>query len=121
MPIVVHAMEEAEYETWLEERKAAAEQEAMGIDREWALDELMARGETVYQSICSSCHQSEGQGAPPAFPALAGNDQLIDDQDWHLDRVINGVSGGGHARFSKYAQSSRDSRCRHVHAECLGK
>jgi len=57
MPIVVHAMEEAEFETWLEERKEAAEQEAMGVDREWAIEELMARGEEVYQSICSSCHQ----------------------------------------------------------------
>ena len=99
MPIVVHAMEEAEFETWLEERKAAAEQEAMGVDREWAMEELMARGETVYQSICSSCHQSEGQGAPPAFPALAGNEQLINDLDWHLGRVINGVSGAAMPAF----------------------
>ena len=99
MPIVVHAMEEAEFETWLEERKEAAEQEAMGVDREWAIEELMARGEEVYQSICSSCHQGEGQGAPPAFPALAGNEQLINELDWHLDRVINGVSGAAMPAF----------------------
>ena len=71
----------------------------MGVDREWAMDELMARGEAVYQSICSSCHQSEGQGAPPAFPALAGNEQLTSDLDWHLDRVINGVSGAAMPAF----------------------
>lgn len=93
MPIVVHAVEEDEFEIWLAERKEAAEQEAMGVDREWELDELMARGEAVYRAICSSCHQAEGQGAPPAFPALANNAQLIDDLDWHIDRIVNGVSG----------------------------
>lgn len=93
MPVVVHAVEEEEFEIWLAERKEAAEQEAMGVDREWELDELMARGEPVYRAICASCHQADGQGAPPAFPALVNNDQLIDDLDWHIDRILNGVSG----------------------------
>jgi cytochrome c oxidase subunit II len=93
MPIVVHAMEEEEFDTWLAERKEEAEEEALGVDRDWEMDELMERGETVYASICASCHQPEGQGAAPAFPALAGNQQLIDDLDWHLDVIINGVSG----------------------------
>lgn len=93
MPVVVHAVEEEEFEIWLAERKEAAQQEAMGVDREWELDELMARGEPVYRAICASCHQADGQGAPPAFPALANNDQVIDDLDWHIDRIVNGVSG----------------------------
>ncbi|MDP3536926.1 MAG: cytochrome c oxidase subunit II [Halomonas sp.] len=93
MPVVVHAVEEEEFEIWLAERKEAAQQEAMGVDREWELDELMARGEPVYRAICASCHQADGQGAPPAFPALVNNDQLIDDLDWHIDRILNGVSG----------------------------
>lgn len=99
MPVVVHAVEEDEFENWLAERKEAAEQEAMGVDREWEMDELVERGESVYQSICSSCHQAEGQGSPPAFPALANNEQLINDVDWHLDKVINGVSGAAMPAF----------------------
>lgn len=99
MPVVVHAMEEEEFDAWLVERREAAEQEAMGVDREWEMDELMARGETVYRAICSSCHQAEGQGAMPAFPALAGNDQLIEDLDWHIDRIVNGVSGAAMPAF----------------------
>ncbi|OJA04657.1 cytochrome c oxidase subunit II [Halomonas sp. QHL1] len=99
MPVVVHAVEEDEFESWLAERKEAAEQEAMGVDREWEMDELVERGESVYQSICSSCHQAEGQGSPPAFPALANNEQLINDVDWHLDKVINGVSGAAMPAF----------------------
>lgn len=99
MPIVVHAVEEEEFETWLAERKEAAEQEAMGIDREWEFDELMARGEPVYRAICASCHQADGQGAPPAFPALANNEQLVNDLDWHIDRILNGVSGAAMPAF----------------------
>ena len=99
MPVVVRAVEEEEFDSWLAERKEAAEQEAMGVDREWAMDELVERGESVYQSICSSCHQAEGQGSPPAFPALANNEQLINDVDWHLDRVVNGVSGAAMPAF----------------------
>ncbi|PJX14036.1 cytochrome c oxidase subunit II [Halomonas sp. 141] len=99
MPVVVHAMEEEEFDAWLVERREAAEQEAMGVDREWEMEELMARGEAVYRAICSSCHQAEGQGAMPAFPALAGNDQLIEDLDWHIDRIVNGVSGAAMPAF----------------------
>jgi cytochrome c oxidase subunit 2 len=43
MPIVVEAVEAEEFDQWLAESKAAAEQEASGADREWALDELMER------------------------------------------------------------------------------
>ncbi|TVU87186.1 cytochrome c oxidase subunit II [Vreelandella titanicae] len=99
MPVVVHAVEEEEFESWLAERKEAAEQEAMGVDREWEMAELVERGESVYQSICSSCHQAEGQGSPPAFPALANNEQLLSDVDWHLDKVVNGVSGAAMPAF----------------------
>ncbi|MDN3520964.1 cytochrome c oxidase subunit II [Halomonas ramblicola] len=99
MPVVVHAMEEEEFDAWLVERKEAAAQEAMGVDREWEMDELMERGEGVYGNICASCHQPEGQGSPPAFPALAGNQQLIEDVEWHLDKVINGVSGAAMPAF----------------------
>ena len=76
-----------------------ASEEAMGVDREWELDELMERGEAVYGSICVSCHQSEGQGTPPAFPALAGNEELLADLEWHKDTVLNGVSGTAMAAF----------------------
>ncbi len=93
MPIVVHALEEDEFDAWLAERRDEVAEEALGVDRDWALEELMARGEEVYGAICASCHQVEGQGMPPTFPALAGNERLIDDLAWHSDTVINGVSG----------------------------
>lgn len=99
MPVVVHAMEEDDFDTWLAERQEMASEEAMGVDREWEMDELMERGEAVYGSICVSCHQSEGQGTPPAFPALAGNEELLADIEWHKDTILNGVSGTAMAAF----------------------
>ena len=43
---------------------------AASADREWTKDELLAKGEQVYTTNCAACHQVNGQGVPPAFPAL---------------------------------------------------
>ena len=93
MPIVVEAVEAEEFDQWLAESKAAAEQEASRAERVWALDELMERREKVYATICASSHQPDGGGSPPVFPALAGNQALLDEPERHDETVINGVSG----------------------------
>ena len=49
MPIVVHATSQAEYEEWTRTQLAAAQAAASSADREWALDELMARGEGTHR------------------------------------------------------------------------
>jgi len=99
MPIVVRAVEEEAFDTWLVDRREAASEEALGIDREWTRDELMERGEQVYAAVCVSCHQEDGSGNPPAFPALAGNQALLDDRDRHVDTVVDGVSGAAMPAF----------------------
>ncbi|XKE43792.1 cytochrome c oxidase subunit II [Halomonas organivorans] len=93
MPVVVQAVEPERFDAWLAQRKEAAAQEALGVDRDWSLEELMERGERVYGTICASCHQPDGSGSPPAFPALAGNQALLDERERHIDTVVNGVSG----------------------------
>ncbi len=102
MPVVVHAVPEPEYLAWLEQKKAEAKAAAGGADRTWSSDELMAAGKDVYEKQCLSCHQANGQGLPPAFPALAGskivNAPLLDMngkiiKDSHVDRVMNGKPG----------------------------
>jgi mono/diheme cytochrome c family protein len=40
--------------------------------------DLMVRGQQIFNDNCAACHQSEGQGIPPQFPALAGNQNLED-------------------------------------------
>jgi cytochrome c oxidase subunit 2 len=59
----------------------------------------MGHGKEVYEKNCAVCHQPDGKGIPPAFPALAGskviNGPIFDKDgkliaDSHLDRVFNG-------------------------------
>ncbi|GAA5336351.1 MULTISPECIES: c-type cytochrome [Thermus] len=50
---------------------------------------LMEKGKAIYESHCAACHQANGQGMPPAFPALAGNPNLKDAQ-----LILNVVKNG---------------------------
>ncbi|MCC5812308.1 MAG: cytochrome c oxidase subunit II [Ectothiorhodospiraceae bacterium] len=104
MPIVVVALEQDDYEAWVDEQvngNGEAEETAEVADEDngevaeqedMSMDELMSVGERVYGNQCLACHQAEGQGMA-TFPALAGNDQVIEDREWVKDVIINGVSG----------------------------
>jgi cytochrome c oxidase subunit 2 len=93
MPIVIEAKTQADYETWLAAKKAEAEAAKSGADRDWTMDELMERGKTVYGTYCVACHQANGQGIPPAFPALAGGVLTTGPVEGHIDRVLHGKAG----------------------------
>jgi cytochrome c oxidase subunit 2 len=55
------------------------------------MDELMAKGESVYQSNCLACHQAGGEGIPAAgFPALKASKIATGPVAGHLDIVLNG-------------------------------
>ena len=101
MPIVVEAVPEEEYNEWVAEQREAAERERQLTEKDWTMDELMERGESVYATACAACHQSDGSGAPPAFPALKGSAIATEDMDAHLDVVVNGVSGTAMQAFGK--------------------
>lgn len=47
------------------------------------------QGRTIYEENCAQCHQPSGEGIPPSFPALAGNDNL-EDPGLIVDNVHNG-------------------------------
>ncbi|MER3447667.1 MAG: cytochrome-c oxidase [Candidatus Dadabacteria bacterium] len=50
-------------------------------------------GGEVYTRICVSCHQTNGQGIPGAFPPLAGSDWLLKDTETPIRIVIHGLQG----------------------------
>lgn len=93
MPIVVRAVPQADYDAWIAEKRDAASRLAASADREWTMDELMARGKQVYDVTCVACHQANGQGMPPAFPAIAGSPVATGPAKDHLDTVIKGRPG----------------------------
>ena len=90
MPIVVEAMEEDKYNEWIAAKKAAASAASAGADKEWTKDDLVANGKAVYDKNCAVCHQANGQGMPPAFPALTAGIVTTGPIEVHLDRVLNG-------------------------------
>ncbi|OUS05938.1 cytochrome c oxidase subunit II [Gammaproteobacteria bacterium 42_54_T18] len=101
MPIVIKAVPEEEYIAWLDERKSLKEKEASASQKDWTMEELMAKGEQVYNKSCSACHQPTGVGLPPVFPALKGSAIALGPMDDHLDIVFNGKSGTGMSGFGE--------------------
>jgi len=55
--------------------------------------ERIARGQRVYASTCSACHQGEGQGVAAAFPPLASSDFLNADKPRAIAAVLFGLTG----------------------------
>jgi cytochrome c oxidase subunit 2 len=99
MPIVVVAKAPEDYAIWVAEQKSAADAEAASAEREWTQDELMAKGEQVYNTNCGACHQPNGQGLPPAFPAIAGSAIATGDPAAHISLVLNGKPGTAMAAY----------------------
>ena len=50
---------------------------------------LFEQGQQLFEANCAVCHQASGQGAPPTFPALAGNQNLQD-----LSLIVTNIHEG---------------------------
>lgn len=99
MPIVVVAKEQAEYDQWVAKQQQGQAAAAAESEREWTRDELMARGEEVYNSNCVACHMANGEGLPGTFPALKGGAIATGPVAGHIDIVLNGSAGTAMAPF----------------------
>ena len=100
MPIVVNAVSEPEYKAWLAGLKAEAAAAASAAEQEWSMQDLLAKGETVYQANCAACHGPTGAGIPGAFPAMTGS-PIVNNSDpsAHIDIVVNGKAGTAMAAY----------------------
>jgi len=93
MPIVLNVLPKAEFRNWiLEQRRDMAHQQA-DLERLWGRDELMSLGESVYATQCATCHQADGQGLAPGFPALAGSAVATGPLQDHIEIVLHGRKG----------------------------
>ncbi len=90
MPIVVKVVSEAEYRQWVAEQKAAAGAAAFDPSKTYDKAELMAKGEQIYNTHCVACHQPDGSGMPPTFPAIKGGKITTGPVAKHIDIVVNG-------------------------------
>jgi cytochrome c oxidase subunit 2 len=123
MPIVVIAKEESGYKQWVAEMKTKQASEAAAGEKAWSKDELMARGEAVYNTACAACHQANGQGIPGAIPGIVKGGAFSGTADmtkplqdlgfWeggkivlgsvpnHIKVVLKGVPGTGMGAFAE--------------------
>ena len=91
MPVVVRAVEKEEYTAWVAEKIALAEVEKLLAEIEWTKEELIERGEKVYTKNCVACHQVNGKGIPPVFPALDGSNIVMSDTSRQIEILMEGV------------------------------
>ena len=97
MPIVVEVKSEADFADWIASQKqdvadaeAAAEAAAA---KSWSLEDLMAKGEEVYNVRCAVCHKIDGTGTPPIFPGLIKSPLIKGPIADHLNIVVHGKAG----------------------------
>lgn len=99
MPVVVHAVSREEFDAWMGAKRAdeAAQVAAAAIDL--SLDELMSKGEAVYNAQCLACHGAQGEGG--VGNAIAGSAIALGDVSTHLDVGIKGVAGTAMQAFGR--------------------
>jgi Cytochrome c, mono- and diheme variants len=59
----------------------------------WSKAELMAQGESVYNTNCAGCHKKDGSGMPPIFPAMTGSPIANGAPADHISIVLHGKGG----------------------------
>ena len=99
MPIVVKVVEQEEYDLWVDNKRQEAIKLAELTTKDWSTEELVQRGQEVYEKNCVSCHMAEGQGIPGIFPALAGSEIALYDKDRHIEILMEGVQGAAMNSF----------------------
>jgi cytochrome c oxidase subunit 2 len=60
----------------------------------WKLDELLARGEKVYNANCAACHQASGMGAGPIKALVASPVVLDADKGKQIAVLLHGQNNG---------------------------
>jgi cytochrome c oxidase subunit 2 len=94
MPIHVKVLSQVAYTEWVGAKKKALLAAADDPNKEWKLDELIARGEKVYSANCAACHRPDGKGAGP-IKALDGDVVVLDaDHARQIKVLLNGQNNG---------------------------
>lgn len=93
MPIVVKAVSQSEFNRWVRQQQQLANDHVKASHKQYSSAELIQLGHSAYDKNCAQCHQPNGQGVPPAFPAIAGSHVATGPMASHINLVLHGVSG----------------------------
>ena len=94
MPIVVEVVSEENYSKWVQAKLEEMKAKQDDPTKEWTKEDMVARGEQVYNANCAACHQATGAGIPGAFPALVGSPVVMGPQAAQIDILLNGKGAG---------------------------
>ena len=120
MPIVVEVMAEDDYDAWYASQLDAEKERQEALSKTFTPEELMAQGEQVYNTFCASCHQPNGQGVPPVFPAIAGSPLATGPKEAHIDLILNGVPGTAMQAFGKQLDAAQIAAVTHYERNAFG-
>jgi cytochrome c oxidase subunit 2 len=93
MPIHVKVVSQADYSKWVDAKKKEMAALADDPGKPWKFEELLARGEKVYNANCAACHRPDGKGAGPIKP-LDGSAIVLNDPTTQIDILLNGRLNG---------------------------
>ncbi|MDX2346448.1 MAG: cytochrome c oxidase subunit II [Legionella sp.] len=101
MPIEVHAVTDEVFQKWVKTQTfdtSSAIQKSLGLlpaeHPVLSRGVLMKEGKKKYDMLCSACHQADGTGIPPLYPALKNSSVAVGHPiSRHIDLVLNGVPG----------------------------
>jgi cytochrome c oxidase subunit II len=90
MPIHVKVLSQADYTKWVDGQKKAMAALADDPAKVWPLEELVARGEKVYNANCAVCHLASGAGGGVVKPLAGSPVVLAPDKGLQVTTVLNG-------------------------------
>ena len=94
MPIHVKVVSAEDYSRWVDGEKKKLAAKADDPTKVWALDDMVKRGEKVYNANCAACHQATGKGAG-AIKGIDGAAVVLDaDKSKQISILLNGQNNG---------------------------
>ncbi|WNO09187.1 cytochrome c oxidase subunit II [Teredinibacter sp. KSP-S5-2] len=99
MPIEVHVVSQAEFDSWIGEKRQKALEIAEAAKQTLTFDQLIAEGESVYAAKCAACHGANGEGG--VGPAMNGSKVATGELAGHLNVVLKGVAGTAMQAFAE--------------------
>lgn len=112
MPIVVEAVSQDEFNQWVanqtkSEAKETTQNNTPSATTNMTRAELMKIGKEKYEVACLPCHQENGKGIPPMYPALKGSSVAVGKPiSRHIGIILNGVPGSA---MQAYADQLSDA------------
>lgn len=94
MPIVVEVMSEENYSKWVQAKLDEMKAKQDDPTKEWTKEDMVARGEQVYNANCAACHQASGEGIPGVFPSLVAAPSVVGPQADQIAILLNGKGAG---------------------------